>query len=92
MYQCQTSDISTSYSSYFTLPLTYTAYLGPIRVTLDNVEFALNNMEFTLDNMEFTLDYMKFILDNMEFTLDNMSPVLKVQLFKCYSQDVVYVF
>ena len=78
MYRCQTGDISTSYSPYFTSPLAYTAYLGPIR--------------FTLDNMEFALDYMKFTLDNMEFTLDNMSPVLKVQLFKCYSQDIVYVF
>ena len=80
MYWCQTGDISTSYSPYFTSLLTYTAYLGPIRFTLDNMEFTLNNMEFTLDNMEFTLDYMKFTLDNMEFTLDNMSPVLKVQL------------
>ena len=81
-----------SYSPYFLSPLTYTAYLGPIRFTLDNMEFALNNMEFTLDNMKFTLDNMDFTLDNVEFTLDNMSPVLKIQLFKCYSQDVIYVF
>ena len=54
----------------------YIAYLGPIQVTLDNVEFTLDNMEFTLE----------FTLDNIEFTLDKITPVLQVQLFeiKCY--------
>ena len=48
---------------------TYTAYLGPIRFTLDN----LDSIEFTLDNMDFTLDNMDFTMDNMVFTLDNMT-------------------
>ena len=52
-----------SYSPDLILPQTYTAYLGPI--------------PFTLDNMDFTLDNMEFTLDNMEFTLENMTPVLQ---------------
>ena len=33
-----------SYSPYLILPQTYTAYLGPIQVTLDNMKFTLDNM------------------------------------------------
>ena len=40
-----------SYSPNMILPRIYTAYLGPIRFTLDNMDFTLDNMEFTLDNM-----------------------------------------
>ena len=31
-----------SYSIYLILPRTYTAYLGPIRFTLDNMDYTLN--------------------------------------------------
>ena len=56
-----------SYSPYLILPRTYTAYLGPIWFTLDNMDFNLGNMEFTLNNMD--------------VIMDNMTPVLPVQLF-----------
>ena len=52
----------------------YSAYLGPIR--------------FTLYNMDFTLHKMDFTNHNMEFTFDKTTPVLQVQLFvfnvKCF--------
>ena len=51
----------------------YTAYLGPIRFTVNNTDFTLDNMDFTLDNMDFTLDNMDFTLDNMIFTWENMN-------------------
>ena len=51
-----------SLSLYLILPWTYTAYLGPLWFTLDNMDFALDNMDFTMDNMDFTLDNMDLTL------------------------------
>ena len=61
MGRCHTGDVFYFHKSIFDLPRTYTAYLGPIRLTLDNMDFTLDNMDFNLDNMNFTLDYMNLI-------------------------------